>query len=196
MSRIGNSPIVIPSGVDIKINGNTFFAKGSLGELSYDFYDKLQVKKEDNGTIVVSRPNDEKEIKSLHGLTRTLLNNMVVGVSKGYEKVLSIIGTGYNASRVGKWLKISVGYSHDILIEVPTSIQVEVENVPRSKDSKLNVVANVVIKGISKEEIGKFAAEIRKIRPPENYKGKGIRYQDEKVLIKESSKAKKQQDQL
>ena len=192
MSRIGNSPIVIPNDVDIKINGNTFFAKGKLGELSYVFYDGLQVKKEDNGTILVSRSSEEKQIKSLHGLSRTLINNILVGVSKGYEKVLQIIGIGYNAERIGKWLKISAGYSHDILIEVPSNIQVEVENVSRSKDSKLAIVANVKVKGVSKEEIGKFAAEIRKIRPPENYKGKGIRYFGEKVLIKESSKAKKQ----
>ncbi|MCL1827739.1 MAG: 50S ribosomal protein L6, partial [Candidatus Cloacimonetes bacterium] len=134
--------------------------------------------------IIVTRINDEKQNRALHGLTRALIQNMVTGVTDGFEKVLHIIGTGYSSERIGPWLKIVVGYSHDVLLQVPEGIEVTTEAVPRGKGGKFNVQSIVRIKGFHKEDVGKFAAEVRKVRPPENYKGKGIRYENEFVKIK------------
>jgi len=133
----------------------------------------------------LERRDDSKEQKSFHGLTRSLVNNMVIGLSEGYSKELQIIGTGYSAEVMGPWLKLSVGYSHDILMQIPENLKVEAELVPRRDQGALGVQANVKVSGIQKEDVGKFAAEIRKCRPPLNYAtGKGIRYKGEYVRIK------------
>lgn len=187
MSRIGKNPIPIPKDVviDTKTENQKSIVsiKGKLGELSYVLNKGIELKSEDNQLFVL-RSDDSKEQRSLHGLTRALIFNMVEGVSKGYEKVLEVVGTGYSAERIGSWLKLVLGYSHDVLIEVPDSLTVEAEAVPRARGGKSNVQSLVKIKGISKEDVGKFSAEVRRCRPPENYKGKGIRYQGEYVRIK------------
>ncbi len=187
MSRIGKNPITIPEGVTIetlaKDNSSIIKVKGKLGELQYKLNSGINLEQEDS-TLKITRKDDSKEQRSLHGLTRALISNMVEGVSKGYEKILEVIGTGYSAERVGPWLKLVLGYSHDILIEVPDHLTVETEAVPRSKGGRSNIQSLVKVKGISKEDVGKFSAEVRHCRPPENYKGKGIRYQGEYVRIK------------
>ncbi|PID30078.1 MAG: 50S ribosomal protein L6 [Candidatus Cloacimonadota bacterium] len=182
MSRIGNKVIRIPQGVEFKVNGNDITVKGKLGELSYTMLEGISLDINDD-KVKVLRENDTRIIKARHGLTRALLANMVVGVSEGYMKELHVIGTGYNAENVGPWLKLSLGYSHDILMEIPKGITVETEAVPRTRGAKQTVNAKIRVKGINKEDVGKIAAEIRKCRPPENYKGKGIRYSDEFVRI-------------
>ncbi|MCK9328478.1 MAG: 50S ribosomal protein L6 [Candidatus Cloacimonetes bacterium] len=183
MSRIGKKHIVIPGGVTIEQKDRKIIVKGSKGVLDYSLCDKINVDLEDNH-IIVTRENDESKVRALHGLTRALIQNMVTGVSEGYEKVLNIIGTGYSSERIGPWLKLSVGYSHDVLLEVPKNIEVSAEAVPRGKGGKLGIQSIIRIKGFHKEDVGKFAAEVRKVRPPENYKGKGIRYENEFVRIK------------
>lgn len=183
MSRIGRKHINIPNGVKIEQHDRKIVVKGAKGTLDYTLCDKINVNIEDN-TIIVTRENDERDVRALHGLTRALLQNMVTGVSDGYEKVLNIIGTGYSSERIGPWLKVAVGYSHDVLLEVPKGIEVATEAVPRGKGGKLGVQSIIRIKGFHKEDVGKFAAEVRRVRPPENYKGKGIRYENEFVRIK------------
>ncbi len=183
MSRIGKMPVTIPQGVNVVIQDRAVNVTGKLGTLSYTFLDLIHVNIEDN-QVIVTRDNDERNVRALHGLTRALIQNMVKGVSEGYEKVLHIIGTGYNAEVIGPWLKIAVGYSHDILIQIPKGIQVVTEAVPRGKGGKVTLQAIIHIKGFDKEDVGKFSAEVRGIRPPENYKGKGIRYKNETVKIK------------
>ena len=187
MSRIGRKTITIPQGVSIEtIQENDQLlvkVKGVLGELSYQLLDGITIEIED-GILTVNRRDDSKEQRAYHGLSRALIFNMVEGVSKGYEKVLEVIGTGYNAERIGPWLKLTLGYSHDILMEVPENLTVETEVVPRGKGGRAAVQARVKVKGIFKEDVGKFSAEIRRCRPPENYKGKGIRLQGEFVQIK------------
>ncbi|MCL2064204.1 MAG: 50S ribosomal protein L6 [Candidatus Cloacimonetes bacterium] len=183
MSRIGRKHIVIPAGVTVEEKDRKMIVSGPKGVLEYGLQDKINVALE--GTeIIVTRENDEPKVRSLHGLTRALLQNMVTGVSDGFEKVLHIIGTGYTSDRVGPWLKIVVGYSHDVLLRVPEGIDVTTEVVPRGKGGKLGIQSIVRIKGFHKEDVGKFAAEVRRVRPPENYKGKGIRYENEFVKIK------------
>lgn len=183
MSRIGKMPVNIPQGVKVEINDKSINVSGKLGALNYTIQDMIQVTVENN-QVIVSRDNDERNVRALHGLTRALIQNMVKGVSEGYEKVLHIIGTGYGAEVIGPWLKIAVGYSHDILIQIPQGIQVVTEAVPRGKGGKVALQAIIRIKGFDKEDIGKFSSEVRKVRPPENYKGKGIRFADEFVKIK------------
>jgi large subunit ribosomal protein L6 len=183
VSRIGRAPIQIPQGVKIDYKDGLMKVEGPLGKLQYQFNPGITAEMEDN-IIHIKRENDTRQQRALHGLTRALVNNMVTGVSHGYEKVLQIIGTGYNAEKVGPWIKLALGYSHDILLQVPKGITVEVEAVPRSKGTKADLNSIVRIKGINKEDIGKFAAEVRACRPPENYKGKGVRYADEFVIIK------------
>jgi large subunit ribosomal protein L6 len=182
VSRIGNKLIQIPQGVEFNVNGNDVTIKGKLGELSYTILEGITLERNENSVKVV-RADDTRIIKARHGLTRALLANMIIGVSEGYMKELHVIGTGYNAENVGPWLKLTLGYSHDILMEVPKGITVETEAVPRTRGAKQSVNAKIRVKGISKEDVGKIAAEIRKCRPPENYKGKGIRYSDEFVRI-------------
>jgi len=189
MSRIGRMHITIPAGVTVEQKDRKVIVKGSKGTLEYALHDVIQVKQE--GTeLVVSRDNDEKRSRALHGLTRALIQNMVTGVSAGYEKVLNIIGTGYSSDRIGPWLKLTVGYSHEILLQVPKNLEVTTEAVPRGKGGKLNVQSIIRIRGFHKEDVGKFAAEVRRVRPPENYKGKGIRYENEFVRIKAGKTSK------
>ena len=183
MSRIGRKHIVIPQGVTVEEKNRTVFVKGVKGNLDYSLQDKINIEIT-GGEIIVTRENDEPKVRSLHGLTRALIQNMVTGVSEGYEKVLHIIGTGYSSDTIGPWLKIAVGYSHDVLLKIPQGINVTTEAVPRGKGGKLGVQSIVRVKGYHKEDVGKFAAEVRKVRPPENYKGKGIRYENEFVKIK------------
>ncbi len=178
MSRIGNKHIVIPAGVTVEQNGNTITVKGPKGQLEYTYNAELNV--EVNGTeLVVTRPNDSKEIRSMHGTTRALLNNMIVGVSNGFEKVLEIIGTGYRAQLQGKVLVVNAGYSHNINLEIPEGLTVTVPSP-----------TEVHVLGCDKQLVGQFAANVRIIRKPEPYKGKGIRYQGEYVRRKEGKKAK------
>jgi len=140
---------------------------------------------EKEGELLVSRKDDSRPQKALHGLTRALVNNMVIGVTDGFEKVLQIIGTGYSAEVVGPWIKLSVGFSHEILIQIPENLDVEAKVIPRREQGPLSVQAVVKISGIHKEDVGKFAAEIKRCRPPLNYaSGKGIRYEGEYVRIK------------
>lgn len=172
MSRIGKMPITIPAGVDVKIDGSTVTVKGPMGELSQTFSEKMSIEM-DNGVIEVKRPDDERDSRSLHGLTRTLLNNMVVGVTSGYSKKLQLVGVGYRAQLKGKGLELSLGFSHPVLVD-------EVEGITFECPS----ATEIVVKGIDKQKVGQVAADIRKFRPPEPYKGKGIRYEDEHVRRK------------
>ena len=174
MSRIGRSPITVPAGVDVKIDeGNVITVKGPKGELKQQLEPTMDIKI-DGGVVTVARPNDEPANRSLHGLTRTLLNNMVVGVTTGFTKTLEINGVGYRASKEGKNLVLNVGYSHPVNIPDTDDVQTEVPNPNQ-----------IIVKGIDKQKVGQFAAEIRGKRPPEPYKGKGIKYADEVIIRKE-----------
>ena len=178
MSRIGLKPIEIPEGVEVTLDGNTATVKGSKGTLTKDLHADIKVNIDDK-VITFERPTEGKEHRSLHGTTRSLLNNMVVGVSKGYEKKLEIIGVGYRAALQGQKLVVSAGYSHPVEIEHIEGIEFD---VPKN--------TQVIVKGIDKELVGAVASNIRAIRPPEPYKGKGIRYKDEVVRRKEGKTAK------
>lgn len=181
MSRIGRKPIAIPAGVEIKVGeGNLVEVKGPKGTLTEKFHDHMTIKVED-GNIIVERPSDDKFDRSIHGLTRALINNMVDGVTKGFEKTLEINGVGYRASKQGKKLVLSVGYSHNIEMEDPDGVTTEV-----SADQ-----TKIVVKGINKQAVGEFAAKIRSKRKPEPYKGKGIKYSDEVIRRKEGKSAGK-----
>ena len=172
MSRIGNAPIDMPSGVDITVSGQTVVVKGPKGELTRTFADQITVTVEDR-VISVARDGDDREARSLHGLSRALLANMVTGVSQGYEKQLQTVGVGYRAALQGKTLELQVGYSHPVLLEAPEGIEFEVPEQTR-----------IIIRGIDKERVGQIAADVRAVRPPEPYKGKGIRYVDEQIRRK------------
>ena len=174
MSRIGRAPITIPAGVDVKVDeGNVITVKGPKGELTQALEPTMDIQV-DGGVVTVARPNDEPANRSLHGLTRTLLNNMVVGVTTGFTKTLEINGVGYRASKEGKNLVLNVGYSHPVNIPDTDDVQTEVPNPNQ-----------IIVKGIDKQKVGQFAAEIRGKRPPEPYKGKGIKYADEVIIRKE-----------
>ena len=180
MSRIGRMPIAIPAGVTVEVaENNKVTVKGPKGTLERVLPSEMTIKEED-GHIVVTRPNDLKKMKSLHGLTRTLVNNMVVGVTNGYEKKLEINGVGYRAQKQGKKLVLSLGYSHPVEMEDPEGIESTMEGQ--------NVI---IIKGIDKEKVGQYAAEIRDKRRPEPYKGKGIKYADEVIRRKVGKTGKK-----
>ncbi|MBT3756665.1 MAG: 50S ribosomal protein L6 [Candidatus Cloacimonetes bacterium] len=184
MSRIGKTPVPVPEGIKVEIKNTTITVSSKNGELTYTFQDGITIKQEEN-KLIVERRDDSKNQKSFHGLTRSLVNNMIIGLSEGYIKELQIIGTGYSAEVLGPWLKLNVGFSHDILMQIPENLKVEAELVPRREQGALGVQANIKISGIQKEDVGKFAAEIRKCRPPLNYAtGKGIRYKGEYVRIK------------
>jgi large subunit ribosomal protein L6 len=183
MSRIGNTPIKLPVDVQVSLRDMTVLVKGTRGELDFTMPEGISLEQSD-GLLRIHRRDDSREQKCFHGLTRALVNNMVIGVSDGYKKVLQVIGTGYSAERIGPWLKLILGYSHDILVEVPQSLTVEAAVIPRREQGKLGVQAVISVEGIHKEDVGKFAAEVRNCRPPENYKGKGIRYENEWVRIK------------
>ena len=173
MSRIGKMPIPVPSGVDFKLEGNVVTVKGPNGTLSRELHKDMIVKFE-NGEVTVTRPSDVKEHRALHGLTRALFNNMVVGVSEGFKKELDVIGVGYRVQMTGKDLTLNVGYSHPVVINPPAGITFECPN-PNA----------IVITGIDKQAVGQIAANIREIRPPEPYKGKGIKYKEETIRRKE-----------
>lgn len=173
MSRIGRLPVEIPSGVDVKIKGTHVRVKGPKGELENTFSPELDIK-EENGEIVITRPNDQREVRSLHGTTRALINNMVIGVTEGFTKELRLVGVGYRASLSGNNLVLNVGYSHPVEIEPPEGITFEVGE--RSQQ--------VIVRGYDKQKVGQIAADVRKVRPPEPYKGKGIRYQGEWIRRK------------
>lgn len=178
MSRIGLKPIDIPQGVEVKLEGNKVSVKGPKGELTKNIHADMIVTIEDN-QVIVARPNDQKESRSLHGTTRTVIGNMVEGVTKGFEKSLEISGVGYRAQKQGNKLVISAGYSHPVEIEAIDGIEID---VPKNTE--------LTVKGIDKELVGATAANIRAIRPPEPYKGKGIRYAGEYVRRKEGKTAK------
>jgi len=178
MSRIGRLPVEIPAGVEIKLAGdNTITVKGPKGTLERTLVSEITVAVEGN-QILVTRPNDLKKMKSLHGLTRTLVFNMVEGVTKGYEKTLEINGVGYKASKQGKKLVMNLGYSHPVEMEDPEGIESKVDG------------NKVIVSGIDKEKVGQYAAEIRFKRPPEPYKGKGVKYADEVIRRKEGKTGK------
>ncbi|MBA2873133.1 large subunit ribosomal protein L6 [Anoxybacillus calidus] len=178
MSRVGKKPLEIPAGVTVTVNGNTVTVKGPKGELTRTFHPDMTIKLEDN-VLTVSRPSDEKEHRALHGTTRSLLANMIEGVSKGYEKGLELIGVGYRASKQGKKLVLNVGYSHPVEIEPEEGLEIEVPSQTK-----------IIVKGADKQRVGELAANIRAVRAPEPYKGKGIRYEGEVVRRKEGKTGK------
>jgi len=173
MSRIGRAPITVPAGVDVKVDGSVVTVKGPKGELSLAVNPDMIVTV-DAGVITVARPNDEKQMRSLHGLTRTMINNMVVGVTEEFSKTLEINGVGYRAAKEGNNLVMNLGYSHQVVIPDTADVRTEVPNPNQ-----------VIVKGINKQKVGQFAADVRAKRPPEPYKGKGIKYADEVIIRKE-----------
>jgi large subunit ribosomal protein L6 len=177
MSRIGRQPIPVPSGVNIAIDPGRIMVNGPLGELTQDVPVRIKVERQDD-QLVVTRPTDRGEDRALHGLTRSLIANMVEGVTKGFEKRLEIQGVGYRAALRGTSLELNVGYSHPVVIEPPQGIAFEVP-----------VPTQVLVKGVDKQQVGEIAAEVRKVRPPEPYKGKGIRYEGEYVRRKVGKRA-------
>jgi len=180
MSRIGKAPIAVPGGVDVAIDGASVTVKGPKGTLSRDVPGAITVRKEES-QLIVERPNDERQNRSLHGLTRTLVSNMVVGVTDGFSKELEIIGVGYRAEALSPTsLRLALGFSHPVVMEAPEGITFEVPQQTR-----------IIVKGIDKEVVGQVAANIRAVRKPEPYKGKGVRYLGEKVLRKAGKTGKK-----
>ena len=173
MSRIGLMPVVIPDGVEVKVKDSHVQVKGPKGELQHTFPADMEIKLDD-GEVTVARPTDEPNHRALHGMTRALINNMVVGVSSGFSKVLEINGVGYRAGLEGKNLILNVGYSHSVTVEPPEGIEFEIDERTRQ----------ITIKGYDKQVVGHIAADIRKVRPPEPYKGKGIKYLDERIRRK------------
>lgn len=179
MSRIGRLPISVPAGVTVSIaDGNVVTIKGAKGELTKQFSNKLNIEKIEN-EIVVTRPDDTKESKSLHGLTRTLINNMVIGVTNGFTKELEIEGVGYRAAKQGNNLVMNIGYSHQVIMEPKYGVTIDVPSQTK-----------IVISGLDKQAVGQFAAEVREKRLPEPYKGKGIRYAGERIIRKEGKAGK------
>ena len=179
MSRIGRSPIPVPSGVDVTIAGDTVTVKGPQGTLSRSIPEPITLRQEE-GTLLVERPNDERQSRALHGLVRSLVNNMVVGVSAGFTKELEIVGVGYRAQAQGtEKIEISVGFSHTVHVQAPAGVTFEVPQPTR-----------IIVRGFDKQLVGQVAADIRKLRKPEPYKGKGIRYAGERVQRKAGKSAK------
>ena len=178
MSRIGKKPIEIPAGVEVKLDGTKITVKGPKGTLERELHPNMTVEMEGN-TITVSRPNDNKENRSLHGLTRTLISNMVTGVNETFKKELEVNGIGYRCEVKGQVLTLKIGYSHDVVMTAPEGVTVECPNPNK-----------VVISGPDKQKVGQFAANVREKRPPEPYKGKGIKYVDEHIRRKEGKAGK------
>ena len=200
MSRIGKKPITIPAGVDVTINGQDITVKGPKGTLTDNFSERMTISVEGN-QVLVARPTDDKEDKSVHGLTRALIQNMVTGVSQGYKKILLILGVGYKAVKSGKDLQLYVGYSlmpgkgtpqakyiisdtDTVKISVPTEAEIKAQGIDQMTTEKINGGIVIVVEGANKQEVGQMAAVIRSKRPPEPYHGKGIRYIDETVRRK------------
>lgn len=179
MSRIGKLPVALPQGVAVNVENNVVTVKGPKGTLSQAMSNELDIKIE-NEHVIVTRPNDDKKVRALHGLTRALIHNMVVGVTQGYKKTLVLEGVGYRAAKQGKKLVLTVGYSHPVEIEPLEGVEIEVP-----------AATQIVISGIDKQKVGQMAAVIRAVREPEPYKGKGIRYSDEVVRRKEGKTGKK-----
>jgi large subunit ribosomal protein L6 len=173
MSRIGRLPIPVPSGVDVSIDGRNVTVKGPKGTLSHRVAEPIQIAKVDDGTLEVTRPDDERQNRALHGLSRTLVNNMVIGVTDGYSKTLEIVGTGYRVVAKGSDLEFALGFSHSVLIKAPEGISFNVEAPTR-----------FTVSGVDKQKVGETAAKIRKLRKPDPYKGKGVRYQGEQIRRK------------
>ena len=178
MSRIGRKPIVIPAGVEVKIEGNTVTVKGPKGTLSQQVSSAMQLSMEGN-VLTVARPSDDREYRALHGLTRTLISNMVIGVTEGFKKELEIAGVGYRAAKEGNVLVLNLGFSNPVRVADTEDVTTEVPNN-----------AKIVVNGIDKQKVGQFAAEIRGIRPPEPYKGKGVHYVGEFIIRKEGKSGK------
>ena len=179
MSRIGRLPIPVPNGVDVSIDGRNVTVKGPKGTLSHVVAEPIEIVKVDDGTLQVTRPDDERSNRSLHGLSRTLVNNMVIGVTDGYSKTLEIVGTGYRVAAKGTDLEFQLGFSHPVLVKAPDGISFQVDSPVKFK-----------VVGIDKQQVGEVAANIRKIRKPEPYKGKGVRYEGE-VVRRKAGKAGK-----
>ncbi|GAA5345878.1 large subunit ribosomal protein L6 [Planifilum fimeticola] len=178
MSRVGKKPITIPNGVEVTIDGNTVTVKGPKGTLTRQIHPDMTVKKEDN-VLKVERPSDDRLHRALHGTTRSIIANMVEGVSNGFSKTLELVGVGYRAQKKGKTVVLSVGYSHPVEVQEPEGIELEVPSATQ-----------IVVKGIDKEKVGAVAANIRAVREPEPYKGKGIKYSDERIRRKEGKTGK------
>ena len=177
MSRVGKKPIVVPAGVEVKIDGHKVTVKGPKGTLEKEFNQELTIKLE-NGDVVVERPNDEPQVRAIHGTTRALIQNMVSGVSEGFKKSLTLVGVGYRAAVKGKGLELSLGYSHPVIIDEVPGITFTVEKN-----------TTILVEGIEKDLVGQIAANIRSKRAPEPYKGKGVKYTDEHIRRKEGKKA-------
>jgi large subunit ribosomal protein L6 len=173
MSRIGKLPITVPAGVDVTIDGRTVSVKGPKGTLTHTVAEPITVEKDDDGTLAVKRPNDERQSRSLHGLSRTLVFNMIVGVTQGYEKKMEIHGVGYRVLAKGSDLEFALGFSHPVPVKAPAGITFAVETPTRFS-----------VAGIDKQQVGEVAANIRKLRKPDPYKGKGVRYSGEKIRRK------------
>ena len=178
MSRIGRLPVTVPSGVDVTIDGRAVMVKGPKGQLSLTVPEPISVGRGDDGAVEVTRPNDERESRSLHGLTRTLIANNILGVTQGYTKGLEVVGTGYRVQARGANVEFALGFSHPVVVEPPAGISFTVEGNNR-----------LTVSGIDKQAVGETAANIRKIRKPEPYKGKGVRYAGEQVSRKVGKRA-------
>ncbi|HVE63872.1 MAG TPA: 50S ribosomal protein L6 [Mycobacteriales bacterium] len=173
MSRIGRMPISVPSGVDVQLNGSEIVVKGPKGTLSHTLAAPITIERGEDGTLSVVRPDDERASRSLHGLSRTLVSNMVTGVTTGYEKTLEIVGVGYRVAAKGSSLEFALGFSHPVTVEPPEGISFEVQSPTK-----------FIVRGIDKQQVGQVSAVIRKLRKPDPYKGKGVRYQGEVVRRK------------
>jgi large subunit ribosomal protein L6 len=173
MSRIGRLPITIPTGVDVTLEGRAVTVKGPKGTLSHTVAEPIEITRAEDGTLQVTRPDDERQNRALHGLSRTLVANMVTGVTEGYTKVLEIVGTGYRVAAKGSDLEFSLGFSHPVLVKAPEGITFAVETPTRFS-----------VSGVDKQQVGEVAANIRKLRKPDPYKGKGVRYQGEHIRRK------------
>jgi large subunit ribosomal protein L6 len=180
MSRIGKQPVPVPAGVDVVIDGQSVSVKGPKGALGLSVAEPITVARSDDGTILISRPDDERRSRSLHGLSRTLVANLITGVTEGYTTKMEIFGVGYRVQQKGSNLEFALGYSHPVIIEAPEGITFEVP-----------VQTRVIVRGIDKEVVGQVAANVRAVRKPEPYKGKGVRYLGEKVLRKAGKTGKK-----
>jgi large subunit ribosomal protein L6 len=179
MSRIGRMPITVPSGVEVTLEGQAVQVKGPKGTLEHTVAEPIRIARSEDGTLEVTRPNDERQNRALHGLSRTLVANMVLGVTEGYTKVLEIVGTGYRVAAKGSDLEFSLGFSHPVLVKAPEGITFAVETPTRFS-----------VSGVDKQKVGEVAANIRKLRKPDPYKGKGVRYQGE-VIRRKAGKAGK-----